>query len=400
MEGSRLADNKYFRYYFYFVLGEIFLMGSGENLPIVGYFTVRIFNYMVGLLVSFYLFLRGDDFPKVILGFMLGFIVTTIVSYMMAVIQDSDPEYLMADMKQLCYFLILLYFYYAVSSELMMKRLVDILLICVGTMALLYLLYMTITDVLGLISMKGYYYHVLDDSGSFMFRGIGSSLFYKGFVYLPIGALGFFWRRQWGWFAVCVLAVYFTYTRGLYLLLAFGLLVFYLRTREISVVKLVGLVLVILLLYELAEVFGIFSFDQTFLANREESDTVRMVTFEQVMDRITWWSLWIGHGFGQGVPERAYHMEVSYMDIFHHQGIMGLVFWFAVLAAILRYGLSVPQQHREESTFFMTAAMMIYLQSCFNPYLNNSIGMSMVLLSFAVVYRLSQDEHFTSRSPL
>ena len=132
MEGSRLADNKYFRYYFYFVLGEIFLMGSGENLPIVGYFTVRIFNYMVGLLVSFYLFLRGDDFPKVILGFMLGFIVTTIVSYMMAVIQDSDPEYLMADMKQLCYFLILLYFYYAVSNALMMKRLVDILLICVG----------------------------------------------------------------------------------------------------------------------------------------------------------------------------------------------------------------------------------------------------------------------------
>ena len=46
----------------------------------------------------------------------------------------------------------------------------------------------------------------------------------------------------------------------------------------------------------------------------------------------------------------------------------------------------------------MTAAMMIYLQSCFNPYINNSIGMSIVLLAFVICYRLSQDEYFTNRS--
>ena len=111
--------------------------------------------------------------------------------------------------------------------------------------------------------------------------------------------------------ALSILAIYFTYTRGLYVLLAFGLLAFYLKTHEVNIFKIVGLMLVVLLLYEVAEVLEIFQFDDTYLENREESDSVRLITIDQVFDRITWWSLLIGHGFGQGVPERPAHMEIS-----------------------------------------------------------------------------------------
>ena len=398
MVESHLTDNKYFRYFCYVMLFELFLMGSGQDLPLAGGLTLRWLNFFIGVGASLYMFVRSDDFPKSILAFILVYTAQLLIGWMLAFIFDSEMAYLMVDFKPLIYFYIVLFFYYMMTSELMIKRVVDILLLCVKIMTVLYLIYMTLTDILGLFSMTGENYHSVDDSGSFMFRGIGSSLFYKGFVYLPIGALGFFWRRQYVWMALSILAIYFTYTRGLYVLLAFGLLAFYLKTHEVNIFKIVGLMLVILLLYEVAEVFEIFQFDDTYMENREESDSVRLITIDQVFDRITWWSLLIGHGFGQGVPERAAHMEISYLDIFHHQGLFGLSFWVALFIAILKYGNSVAGKYKEEAAFFMTAAMMIFLQSCFNPYINNSIGMSITLLAFVICYRLSQDEYFTSRS--
>lgn len=398
MVESHLTDNKYFRYFCYVMLFELFLLGSGQDLPLAGGLTLRWLNFFIGVGASIYMFVRSDDFPKSILAFILVYTAQLLIGWMLAFIFDSEMAYLMVDFKPLIYFYIVLFFYYMMTSELMIKRVVDILLLCVKIMTVLYLIYMTLTDILGLFSMTGENYHSVDDSGSFMFRGIGSSLFYKGFVYLPIGALGFFWRKQYVWMALSILAIYFTYTRGLYVLLAFGLLAFYLKTHEVNIFKIVGLMLVILLLYEVAEVFEIFQFDDTYMENREESDSVRLITIDQVFDRITWWSILIGHGFGQGVPERAAHMEISYLDIFHHQGLFGLSFWVALFIAILKYGNSVAGKYKEEAAFFMTAAMMIFLQSCFNPYINNSIGMSITLLAFVICYRLSQDEYFTSRS--
>jgi hypothetical protein len=380
------------------MLFELFLLGSGQDLPLAGGLTLRWLNFFIGVGASVYMFVRSDDFPKSILAFILVYTAQLLIGWMLAFVFDSEMAYLMVDFKPLLYFYIVLFFYYMMTSELMIKRVVDILLLCVKIMTVLYLIYMTLTDVLGLFSMTGENYHSVDDSGSFMFRGIGSSLFYKGFVYLPIGALGFFWRKQYVWMALSILAIYFTYTRGLYVLLAFGLLAFYLKTHEVNIFKIVGLMLVVLLLYEVAEVLEIFQFDDTYLENREESDSVRLITIDQVFDRITWWSLLVGHGFGQGVPERPAHMEISYLDIFHHQGLFGLAFWVALFIAILKYGNSVVGKFKEEAAFFMTAAMMIFLQSCFNPYINNSIGMSITLLAFVICYRLSQDEYFTSRS--
>ena len=398
MGESQLTDNKYVRYFCYVMLFELFLMGSGQDLPLPGGLTMRWLFLFIGVGASIVMFIRSDDFPKAILTFLLVYTIQMLIGWMLAFTFDSEMSYLMVDFKPLLYFYIVLFFYYIMTSELMIKKVVDIMLLCVKIMTVLYLIYMTLTDILGLFSMTGENYHTVDDSGSFMFRGVGSSLFYKGFVYLPIGALGFFWRRQYVWMVLSIIAIYFTYTRGLYVLLAFGLLAFYLKTHEVNIIKIVGLMLVVLLLYEIADVFEVFTFDDTYLENREESDSVRLITTEQVFDRITWWSFLFGHGFGQGVPERPAHMEISYLDIFHHQGIFGLSFWLALFYAILKYGNTAAEKYKEEAAFFMTAAMMIYLQSCFNPYINNSIGMSIVLLAFVICYRLSQDEYFTNRS--
>ena len=396
---SSLADNKYLRYFFYVVLGELFLMGSGEDLPIMGFLTLRMFNFMVGILISAYLFVRTDEFPKVILGFVLAHLMMMVLSSMLGIVFDSHMEYFILDFKPLTYFYVLLFFYYMLGSELIIHRVLDIMLWAVKIMTVIYLLYILITDGLGFFSL-GDYYQTVDSSGSFMFRGVGSAFFYKGFVFLPIGALGFFKRKQYIWMVLTMAAIYFTYTRGLYVLLAFGLVVYYLKTRDVNIYKIIGIVLIAFLLYEVANIMELFSFDDSFVDNREESDDIRLRTISQVFERVTWWSFFIGHGFGQGVPERTTHMEISYLDIFHHQGLMGLFFWGALLVGILIYGNTVPSKYKETADFYITAALMIYLQSCFNPYVNNPIGMSMVMLAFVICFRLSQDENLSHSSSL
>ena len=73
---------------------------------------------------------------------------------------------------------------------------------------------------------------------------------------------------------------------------------------------------------------------------------------------------------------------------------------FATAGVLLYYGKLVSEKYKETADFWVTAALMIYLQSFFNPYINTPMGMSVVLLALVFCYRLSQDEHFTNSSPV
>ena len=122
---------------------------------------------------------------------------------------------------------------------------------------------------------------------------------------------------------------------------------------------------------------------------RESGDQLRVLTIEQVVDRITPFSFLFGHGFGNGVPIREVHMEMSYLEIFHKQGIIGLSFWTYLLYSICRYYKQVVGKYRRIAGAFFISASLIYVQSLFNPYLNNPIGMSTVLLAYFSCRRLS-----------
>lgn len=171
MGESQLTDNKYVRYFCYVMLFELFLMGSGQDLPLPGGLTMRWLFFFIGVGASIVMFIRSDDFPKAILTFLLVYTIQMLIGWMLAFTFDSEMSYLMVDFKPLLYFYIVLFFYYIMTSELMIKKVVDIMLLCVKIMTVLYLIYMTLTDILGLFSMTGENYHTVDDSGSFMFRG-------------------------------------------------------------------------------------------------------------------------------------------------------------------------------------------------------------------------------------
>ena len=398
MEGSQIAENKYLRFFCYLVLMELFLMGSGQELPIISFLTLRMVNFLIAVTISIYLFVRINDFPKILLCILLFFTILSLLSFSLANLIGTNMENVIEDIKPLSFFYILLFFYYMSYSEKMIRRTFDILLLAGKIMTFLYLVYILLTDVTGIVSY-GVAYQTLE-TDSFMFRGIGSAIFYKGFIFLPIAAVGFLKEKKYVWLILVTIAIYCTYTRGLYLLLVVGLLVFYLKTHHVDIIKIVAFSLVVFLLYETVEVLELFSFDESFKANREESDYIRVLIVQQVFDAVTYWSAIIGHGFGYGIDERATHMEISYLDIFHKQGILGVSFWIMLLCTILYYGKSVAEKYRETADFWVTAALMIYLQSFFNPYINTPLGMSVVLLALVFCYRFSQDERFADSSPV
>lgn len=398
MERNQIIENKFLHYFFYLVLMELFLMGSGQELPIIGFLTLRMVNFLMAVAISIYLFVRINDLPKIVLFFLLYFTILSLLSFFLANLIGTNMEYVMEDIKPLLYFYILLFFFYMSYSEKMIQRTFELLLLAGKIMTLLYLIYILLTDVTEIVSY-GLAYQTLE-TDSFMFRGIGSAIFYKGFIFLPIAAVGFLKEKKYVWLMLTSIAIYCTYTRGLYLLLVVGLLVFYLKTHHVDIIKIVAFLLIIILLYETAEILNLFSFDESFKANREESDFIRVLIIQQVFDAVTYWSAIVGHGFGYGIDERATHMEISYLDIFHKQGILGLSFWAILLYAILNYSKDAAEKFKEIADFWVTAALMIYLQSFFNPYINTPMGMSVVLLALVFCYRFSQDERFADSSPV
>lgn len=399
MEDNQIAVSKYQRYFCYLLMFEIFLMGSGQDLHVTGFLTLRMVNFIVAMLISLRLFLLSGEFPKHILLLVAAFTLPMVLSLLTAHIVGSDMSLAFIDIKPILYFYVILYFYYMSSSELIIKRAFDILLLSGKIMTVFYLIYMLLTDVLGIIPYA-IAYQTLDSLNSFMFRGIGSAVYYKGFVFLPIAAVGFFKEKKYFWLLLSALAIYFSFTRGLYLLLVFGILFYYLETRHIDIVKIIALVLVGLLFYVMAEQFGIFSFEQSFMDNREESDYTRVAIVQQVYDAITWWSALIGHGFGYGIEERSSYMEISYLDIFHKQGIFGLAVWMLLLVSVVFYGKSASRKYKETADFWITAVLMVYLQSFFNPYINNPMGLTVILMGLVFCYRFAYDEHFADRSPV
>jgi hypothetical protein len=125
------------------------------------------------------------------------------------------------------------------------------------------------------------------------------------------------------------------------------------------------------------------------LGDRAHSDDARWRQIRQVLREVSFTSLFFGHGFGQGTALRPVHMEISYLEIFHKQGLLGLAFWFHLFYVIYRkFGESKKDGL---STAFYYSVVFIFIQSATNQYFNNPIGLGMVSLSLVCLDRLASD---------
>lgn len=381
-----LQVGKLYRLLLLFAIAELVLCGSGQVFRLGGGLTLRMLNYLC--IFGFYmLFVIYGHFKMTRQDWLIfvSYLLTTFFAAGCCLI-NGNANRLVEDIKPLSYFLVFPFFIIAINSCATIRKISSILKYGALLMSAVYLVYLAAIKLLGLVDYVAFYGSMAEES-DFMFRDEGGELFYKGFLFLPIGLL--FWIREKKYLAagIILLAIYFTLTRGFYImaLLGIGCYIFYRSKKNLPT----------LLFWAACGAAGLFIIIASGLFDmggaRSDGDLIRIITFDQVVERITPLSTLIGHGFGAGVPIREIHMENAFLEIFHKQGLLGLAFWFLLLYCIRFYSKRAVI-HKDIARLYWIGALMVYVQSLFNPFINNPIGMSFVIIGYACCRYLSRPD--------
>ena len=357
---------------------ELIIGGGGRFLEI-GFLTVRMMLFFLVMVLSICLYLFKNKISRSIIVLTLFFSVLTLMSSVVGLLNNAYLSNIFEDIKPIFFFYIILFF------SIMIKDLKDIILISnlikIGSIFLAFsyigfiiLLYFGLIDFLS-------FYDKQAEIGEILFRG-DFLFFYKGFLYLCIGFF-FFLTSEYKYKLLALtflfICVMLTLTRG-FILFTFLITCFYIFfINKKFVIKIIsGVVLIIISAF-------ISNFYLQTVGDRSDSDKTRYVQIDQVLDEMSPISFFIGHGFGNGVPDRPIHMENSFLEIFHKQGLIGILFWIGLLFYVYVLFINIKNKEFKKLALpFILSVFFVYFQSLTNPYINNPMGLSFLLITIVV----------------
>lgn len=363
-------------------LYELALLGSGQMLK-AGPLTLRMLFFILSLLLSFSIVIISKKVEKYFISLLLIYTVLLITGIVMAIVNRNEVGLVLEDLKPLIFFYCLLFFAQLINSDGIIADVRNVLrrsaiILAVGYILMLFGLFS------GILNYQTLYIS-MNNTGEFFFRGT-SGFFYKGFLYMCVGV--FFYIDKFSFKNILVIsllitALILTFTRGfllsMFIVLFIYLIAFSNRKFVTLIVLLIGSIPLYLYLPTYMEALG----------DKSTSNNERYIQICDVKNEVDPFSIVIGHGFGGGVASRPVHMEISYLEIFHKQGLLGLAFWFGVMAAILfSYAKASAVGNKQEALPYLLSSLFVFLQSFTNPFINNPIGMSIILISLVVLKRL------------
>lgn len=305
-----------------------------------------------------------------------SFSVLLLTGISIGVMSGAGEDAIIEDVKPLIYLLLLAFFELTIRSDWHLRLVLAIMKSCALLMAIAYV------AVLGLLAVGvlpfSVLYAALSNVGveDFMFRGDTGAFFYKGAIYLGIGVILF--AKDKGWKAVlplCILAggLLATGTRGFFLGLAAAMLAHIVLSTQPMIRR---------LRYATAFlVLALLTWAWFASSAADRSDSARSITFHEVSNRILPISLLVGHGFGNGVPEKPVHMEIAYLEIFHKQGVVGLGWWIGIMTFFCgRYWKARRLGNPHAEPLFL-CVLFVATVSATNPFINNPIGITICLVA-------------------
>ena len=361
---------------FFIVLIEMFI-GGGGRLFSSNFLTIRMVLFFIVLAINIPLFLITNNIKVYAIKLLFAFTIPLLLSFILGLINTANKALIFEDIKPLSYFYSFVFFYLNIREVKDIQRIINLIKFCSLIMAVMYLtIYFAIQN--DLIDFKSLYI-MLSSSGEFAFRG-QQAFFYKGFLFMCIGF--FFYFNEKNLISkiiamVIFIAIILTFMRGFIVSLILTYVIFNLYVTKVNVKSAFIFIASIMFL------IVILSFYQTQkIGNRKESDSVRIETIKQVYDNTSFFDIFLGHGFGIGVPIREIHMEISFLEIFYKQGILGLSFW----AYLLYLALNFFRKTFVQTNLFIAKPMLlsiffVYVESFTNPFVNNPIGMSVIIIS-------------------
>lgn len=364
------------------ILYEIILGGSGRMFE-VGPVTLRMIFFVVALFLSIFYYGIFPNKDKTASNFLLLFIFVLLVGISVGMLNGAKIELILEDVKALIFFLIIIFFSIVIHS---IKDIDKVISIVKKGSLVLGIIYLTIVMMLFTQRINfSSFYESQSKSGEILFR-TEFLFFYKGFLYLCVGFF-FFILKDGIWnkigAALLYLCICLTLTRGfiLFTTLILGYYVLFVNKRVFP--KIIILVIGFLLfLYALPILYNE-------VGDKSESDSIRLMQINEVIENINPLSFFVGHGFGNGTELRPIHMEIAFLEIFQKQGVIGLLFWMVLLGYIFKNYLKLKNKYfKERALPFLLSTLFVYMQSFTNPFINNSIGMSITLISLIVINRL------------
>jgi hypothetical protein len=374
--------SKLINFLFVITLYELALMGSGQMLKI-GPLTLRMFLFLITLVISLSSIIITKRIEKYVAVIATLFTATLLLPLLVAILNNNPVSFILDDLKPLVFFYTLFFFSLSIKNITQIKLTNQIIKTSAIILATVYLL-IIVGIYTGLLDFNRTYL-LLDSTSEVFFRGT-SGFFYKGFLYLCIGV--FFCTNDFSIKNILIIiliitAIILTFTRGLLFTLALVLIIYLLLFYKNKVVSLLILLVGSVFAYIF---FGIYL---DALGDKSESDHARYIQISEVKNEIDPFSFFIGHGFGKGTYSREGHIEISYFEIFHKQGLFGLSFYLGLLLYIFFLYYKAEQNGNKQLALpYLLASIFIYLQSFTNPFINNPIGMSVILISIVILKRL------------
>ena len=357
---------------------ELVVGGGGHYLEL-GPITVRMFLYVFAILLSLVYYSVKKKLKKNIIFIIFSLTACCLLSGIVGYLNGASIGAILEDFKPLSFIYVLLFFSLVVNNIEDIQKINKI--IKIGSLILggVYILVILLL-VFKKIDFASFYLKQ-NEIGEVMFRG-DTLFFYKGFMYLCVGF--FFFLLSKGKYNIIptlflFVCIVLTLTRGfiLFTILISLYYVFFISNNVL--VKwfflILGFFSVIILIPILLETLG----------DKSDSDIVRYTQINQVISAINPVSFLIGHGFGIGVPIRQVHMELSFLEIFHKQGVLGLCFWVGIFIHIfIMYFNIKSKKHKKIALPYLLSVVFVILQSTTNPYMNNPIGLTMILITIVV----------------
>lgn len=357
-------------------IAELLLCGSGQVIKF-GPITARMLLFVLCIFVyCIYIVKYSPKFSRTDITLFCLLTIWFLCSASIGLISNAPNEMIIEDMKPVSYFFILPFLILTINSPKVVTIINKLCRNIPLLMAIVYIVYLIVMKTLGIVAFEETY-ELASSESDIRFRGESGEVFYKGFIYLPIGLI--FWIKEKKPLncILIVTAIFYTLTRGFYVISLLGVFLYILYKAPNDKIR------ILILFWSLIGVLTIISLmTQVDLGDRTEGDKLRITTLRQVGNAVNGFSFWFGHGFGNGVPIRPLHMENSYLHIFHKSGLLGILIWLYLLFCVIRNYLM--SSDKDITVIYLIGTIMIYVQSLFNPYITNSMGIGFVLISYCV----------------
>lgn len=379
-------------------------LGGGGRFTAAGPISLRMILFGLALLITLISVVKGATISNSHLKLLLAFGIVIALGIGMGLTNQSPSKPLWEDVKPLLYFLVLPFFALTINKNeiIVFSKIIKVssLIIALSFFILLLLIHT------GIIPFLAFYRFTLKSEELF-YRG-ELTFFYKGFLFLGIGIIFFFFNSENKKLPIALLlaAIALSITRGLLFSLCITFSFFYLIQREkYRAIFFAGVAIAIAIWGNQFTISMSRWLDSTrqkktnqltealnpnLFGARNYSDEGRLAQIKEVKESVSWSSWVVGHGFGQGIPSRPVHMEIAYLEVFHKQGIFGLMFWGGIAVMIFLAFHKSDQSGIAHA--FLFSSLFIFIESATNQYFNNPIGMSVLLLSLVSLDKLKREQ--------